>query len=436
MTKEARHAVLKSVGAVLTMRPTARRLLLAVLVAISAATAGLWRWAHGSRDFLLCRLVLEYELMTRAPEFEREALSGSSQSYYFTSYYLNGILSAFEATGDERLLRRAIRLMDTMVEASRDFREGDRNFRVWGPYAVSADSPAPRPNLHFTFQAAVPLARAAAIIRSHERLEKRHGRAAQRYIQFVDGSVMRYFFEVQLARDVPWLDTDRFPIWNDNASNLALNAAFLCRATGESRHCELAHRIAEGFKAQLRVYRGGWIWENQTIPIGSDTDNTPGSVGNQAGVPDTSHTNREAFLMQTLHEMGMVYSRSDLERMAETLAATMWNGSLEDPSFSNYLNGDDRAYRVYKAPGLNGSIYHGWALMGAYSPRAQAAMIVTLKAIVKGRMNPSLERNKTSYGGTLALAGHTLRNFGLAWRPRFAARARSAASRPPPATEG
>ncbi|MCR4294657.1 MAG: hypothetical protein NUW21_03935, partial [Elusimicrobia bacterium] len=325
--------------------------------------------------------------------------------------YLNGILSAAEGTGDERVLRRALRAMDVMIAASKEFPDGGRTYRVWGPFTVTADSPVPRPSLHFTFQAAVPFARAAAVIRAHPRFRTRHEDAARRYVEFADQLVIGYFYRRQLRASIPWLDPDRFPIWNDNASNLGLTAAYLCQAGGDPEHCRIARTIGLAFKKKLAPYRGGWIWENQTIPIGSDTDNTPGSVGNQAGVPDTSHANREAFLMTTLSEMGLLFSPADLDRMARTLTDTLWNQSLADPMFANYLNGSDKPYRVYKQAGLNGSIYHGWALMGGYSPRAQEALIATLKAIVLGKHNPSLERNATSYGGRVGLAGHILRNF-------------------------
>lgn len=388
----------------------------ALAVAVSAAgAAAAWRWSHGSATFGFCRLAFQYQLARDGAELDREAASGSSQTYYFTSYYLNGMLSAFEATGDEALLRRTLALMDGMVANAREARDGGRVYRVWGPFAVAADFPAPRPILHYTFQATVPLARAAALIRADPELRRRYGSAGDRYVAFVDGCVIGYFYRRQLDSRVPWLDPDRFPLWNDNASNLALNAAFLCRATGAPTPCALAREIGEGFKRKLRPYKTGWIWENQTIPIGSDTDDTPGSVGNQAGVPDVSHANREAFLMTTLHEMGLVFSRDDVDRMASTLADTLWNGSLDSPSFANYLNGSDKAYRVYKEPGLNGSVYHGWALLGAYSPKAERALLATLKAALLGKTNPSLERNARSYGGLLALAGHLLRNEALAY---------------------
>jgi hypothetical protein len=386
-------------------------LLLAALLLTLGGAAFARRFSRGDARFGLCRLAFELELARSEKELRRQARTGLSSVYYFTSYYLHGMLSAYEATGDERLLRRALSHLDALEGSAVDFRARGRRFRVWGPFAVNAGSPVPKPDLHYTFQASVPLARAAALIRADPRLDARYGQAARRYEAFVDQLVFGYFYGVQLDSQVPWLDPDRFPIWNDNASNLALNAAYLCRATGARRPCALAETIGQAFRAKLAPYKSGWIWENQTIPIGSDTDNTPGSVGNQAGVPDTSHSNREAFLMVALAEMGLVFGRPDLERMADTLTGTIWNGSLESPSFSNYLDGSDKAYRVYKRPGLNGAIYHGWVLMGAYSPKAREVMLAAIKAIALGRGNGALERNSTSFGGRVALCGHSLRSF-------------------------
>ncbi len=386
------------------------RLLLAACVCLALASAAAREWSRGSLSFGFCRLVFQYQLANESDELDREAASGSSEVYYFTSYYLNGVLSAFEATGDERLLRRAIAVMDTMTATARDFESGGRVYRVWGPFAITADSPVPRPILHYTLQAMVPLARAAAIIRADPSLRRRYGQAADRYVEFADGCIIRYFYRGQLSSRIPWLDPDHFPLWNDNAANFALDAAFLCRATGRTLPCSIARGIGEGFKSKMRPYKSGWTWDNQTIPIGSDAGDAPGSVGNQAGVPDVSGANVEVSLVVTLYEMGLVFTRADVDRMAATLSDTIWNGSLADPRFSNYLNGSDAPYRVYLDPGLNGSVYHGWALMGGYSPKAEAALFAALEAIVRGKTNPSLERNAKSYGGLLALAGHLLRN--------------------------
>lgn len=389
------------------------KIAMALLILLGAAGAGLYVYSQGSRSFLFCRLAFDYYLLRESKELEEQSHAGLSSVYYFTSYYLNGMLSAAEGTGSERILRRAMRLMDAMIATAQDFEDHGRVYKAWGPFSITADSSVPKPNLHYTFQAVVPIARAAAIIQARPAWKAKYADAAGRYAAFADQTIIQYWYHVQLKDRIPWIDPDHFPIWNDNGSNLGLTATFLYQATGDPVCLSIGKRVGEAFQGKLAPAGRGWIWENQTIPIGSDTDNTPGSVGNQAGVPDTSHTNREAFLMMSLYEAGVLYSRQDMERMAATLTDTLWNQSVDNPGFSNYLNGSDKPYRVYKEPGLNGSIYHGWALMGGYSAPAQQVMVHTLRAIVKGRTNPSLERNTTSYGGKLGLAGHLLRNYSL-----------------------
>ncbi len=362
-------------------------------------------------DRLFARLAFHYYLHQDEPEIEKESQTGDSGVYYFTSYYLHGMLSAVEATESEWLLKKTLRYMDTMMRKAQTIDYKGRAYKAWGPFVISPHSDIPKPNVHYTLQATVPFARAAAIIRANSDWRSAYGDRAHRYIEFADSAVIQYWYLTQYNRKTPWLDTEHVPIWNDNATNMGLVATYLYAATGNDLYKEVALSVGQAFQAKLSPWNRGWIWESHTIPIGSDTDNTPGSVGNQAGVPDTSHTNREPFLIISLHEASLMYQREDIERMAYSFIDNIWNQSYDDPSFANYLNGSNKPYRVYKEPGLNGPIYHGWAFVGGYSPEAQRILIATLKAIARGKKNPALVRNATSYGGKVGLAGQILRNF-------------------------
>jgi len=390
-----------------------RTILALALLLFAAGISALYVYSRGSCSFLFCRLAFDYYMIRETKELDEQSRSGLSSTYYFTSYYLNGMLSAAEGTKDERLLRRVMHMIDTMISTAQPFEDHGRIYKVWRPFSITADSAVPRPNLHYTFQATVPIARAAALIMTDPAWKAKYGRSADRYVAFVDQSIIQYWYHSQLKDEIVWINPDLFPIWNDNGSNLGLIAAFLYRANGDRLCLGISRRIGRAFRSKLSPAKTGWIWENHTIPVGSDTDNVPGSVGNQEGVPDTSHANREAFLMTSLYESKILFTRRDIARMANTLTDTLWNHSEENPSFSNYLNGSDKAYRVYKEPGMNGSIYHGWALLGGYSQKAQRVILCVLKAILKGRDNPSLERNASSYGGKLGLCGHLLKNWAL-----------------------
>jgi hypothetical protein len=383
------------------------------------ALAGGWgahQWheqtSTGLFPYILCRLAFARYLHQDAQELAKEASSGESGVYYFTSYYLNGMLSAVEATGSERLLRRVMRVEDTMLPTAQKVPSHGKVFAAWGPFVITPQTDIPKPIAHYTLQAMVPIARTAAVIMRNDRFKTKYAVQAKRYGDFAEEAVVQYWYLDQFNRRVPWLDQE-VPIWNDNATNMGLVATFLYEATGGAYDLEIARTVGQAFKGKLAPCGRGWVWESQTIPIGSDTDNTPGSVGNQAGVPDTSHTNREPILMVSLYEAGIMFNRDDISRMAYTLVDYIWNQSYDNPSFANYINGSDKPYRVYKEAGLNGPIYHGWVLVGGYEPQAQKVLLAALKAILAGKRNPSLVRNITGYGGGLALSGNLLRNWNV-----------------------
>src|SRR5690349_11882822 len=133
------------------------------LAATALAVENIQAFPKQGGAYLACRVLFEYYFRRDAPELEKQSRSGESGVYYFTSYYLNGLLSAVEATGSDRLLRRAMRYVESMIATSRVLRSGDKTYRAWGPFVISPQSDILKPNVHYTLQAMVPVARLAAI---------------------------------------------------------------------------------------------------------------------------------------------------------------------------------------------------------------------------------------------------------------------------------
>src|SRR5262245_22716319 len=202
-------------------------------------------YSRASVDYLTTRVRFRFSLWRDAREIQDQSRSGDSKVYYFTSYYLNGLLSAIEGTGDERLLRRTMRYMDAMIATAQDITVHDHHYMLWRPFIVTADSAIPKPNMHFTFQACVPISRMAALIQNHPRWRTRYADAVRRYVAFVDSSIFDYWIEGQFQGRIPWLIHDHFPIWNDNGCNLAINATYLYRATGNPRYQDIALRMGK-----------------------------------------------------------------------------------------------------------------------------------------------------------------------------------------------
>jgi hypothetical protein len=126
---------------------------------------------------------------------------------------------------------------------------------------------------------------------------------------------------------------------------------------------------------------------------------------------DTSRASSIPYFFVRANEAALE-SPSIVTQLSNLLLKTIWNQSLTDPRFTNFIDGiDDPVYN--RAAGGIGIVYHGWAALGAYDPRVQGTMEAVLKALIAGRRNPSLDA-MNSVWGKLALAGNLSRNWRIA----------------------
>jgi hypothetical protein len=366
--------------------------------------------ATHSADLLNFRDLHNQYLDSRASEIQSMSLSGRSDEYYYFNYYLHGMLSAVEATQDDAMLRNVMRYIDNMISKS----IVSNGLRVWPPIVENG-----WPVNMYSYKSCSPIARAAAVIMQNPTFRSKYAADAARYITFVDESIIQFWHIGVYETKIPWLPEDlggwgSYLYWSDNASALGQIAALLYSATRNaptartSIYLDIATRIAQGFKRKLQPRGTGWTWDNGTAH--------PESGQNTQLVPDTSHANDDARLIVFTYEAGVVFTLDDVQRMANTLSDIIWNGSLDDPMFANYINGANTLYRNNTA-WSNGSVYHGWSLLGKYSSKAQTALSYLLKAVVEGKQNPSVDVNRCCGYGPLALSGDLLRNSGVSLPP-------------------
>jgi hypothetical protein len=125
---------------------------------------------------------------------------------------------------------------------------------------------------------------------------------------------------------------------------------------------------------------------------------------------DTSHAFPVPYYFVRAVEAGLE-SPLDLSRLSNLLLGTIWNKSMTDPMFTNFIDGLNTS-ALDRGPWGLGIVYSGWVTLGAYDPDVHAVMESTLKALISGQRNASLDSMNTVWG-KLELTGHVTRNLRL-----------------------
>lgn len=251
---------------------------------------------------------------------QQEVDSGYSGTYYYTSYYLHGMALAADATGDEDIMGQLVGYIEgmlgkaTMVKhIDSDINSGpddeDRNGDIWYPEWINdnpndADQkgldPNGRPWQLYTFQGTTALAHAAAVIERHPNLKATFGEQQARIVDFVRDSIFGYWFDVHKG------------VYDDPT-----------------------HR-----------YLGGRI-PGISVALGGDGADTWGNRWGQVGM-----------MVAVMHGAGIEFTSEEVRALAVTFLRNIWNRSMIDPRFYNYIDGENQDYGSKKAY-ENGVIYTG-----------------------------------------------------------------------------
>ncbi len=353
-------------------------------------------------------------LATYRDAIVRDVAKGDSGTYVGVGYYLQGLAAAAEVSGDTVLMDELVGYIIQMIEKAQSLVRNGITYKQWGPLEASG-----HPQQNNQFASTIVLARTAAIIEQNPVFKARYPAQFTRIVTFVDQSVFKYWFDKTNgvyasstcpwpAGVIPWLSTElggwgspSYDYFVQHCMNLGIVATYMVQATRDPIYLDAATRIARQFKTNHLVATGGhWMWDE-----GKYDWEFP---ANQAGCLDTSHANRIAQMMMSMVETGIVFTAADLDMLARTFIDVIWNGSDSSPLFANYINGSNLPFREVTAPGGNGIIWHGWDMLGRYSPEVQRIMAITFQLIqTQPALNATIVANAESFGrvmisGTLA----------------------------------
>lgn len=355
---------------------------------------------------------LKTRLQTYGSTIATQVASADSPTYYSVSYYLHGMASAAEATGDVEVMDGLVADVLEILGTAQPLVRNGTTYMELPPWDANGN-----PQQLDTFQITGAIARTAAVIALNPAFKTRYASQFAQITAFVDQSVFQYWFDKQsgvyadpkssrLGGQIPWLSTalggwGTYAVWSDKCSHLGMMATWMFQATGNPLYREYAQRVAQGFRDHVVMQDGCLLWDKGIIPYDYD--------GNFGASPDTSHANREPMMAVAMYEAGIEFQAADLQGLTQTFLRLIWNQSETDIRFANYIDGGNAAFRTTPAWG-NGAVYLGWAMLGRYSPQAQRLLILTDRAIqTQQPLNPSLAYNASSYG-RIELAGTLARN--------------------------
>jgi hypothetical protein len=109
----------------------------------------------------------------------------------------------------------------------------------------------------------------------------------------------------------------------------------LQQVNGNATYLDRARRLGIYFKSALRLRGDGYAWPYATF---SPT------------MEDVSHANIDIATARELFERGLVFTAADMQRFANALTQTMWNGSSTAPVVSRYVDGSgDTSLSIFLA---------------------------------------------------------------------------------------
>ena len=358
---------------------------------------------NAEADLALYRSVSDSVHSANIESFDARAASGEGYQYYHFQYILSGTLSMYEATGDRAYLERVLAWAETMVAEARIVDDnGDRNWS--GPWSYAG---AEISYQLYDQQGSTELARLARIILTDPDLEERYGTRARVIYEFVKQDIVD---KILFVRDqVDWYRDQVVQQEQPMSDKVALMMRILTDLyliDGERRYGDLLTELARDFQRRFQPYRDALIWD-----LGIRFPVKYGACDGKGCLMDTSHGNRYPYAVVDLYRAGIVFTKDDVEGLGELLRHVIWNGSYEDPRFTNFIDGSNGDYGPQnRGPWSIGQIYSGWITLGEFDPHMQAIGDAVLRAIVARKRNPSLDYMSHS-SGTIALTGHLARNL-------------------------
>jgi hypothetical protein len=311
------------------------------------------------------------ELENARPQIERWANSGNAFYYYYLSNQLEGLISMAEASHDERYLKLAMGYIDRMLDSGRDADgDGYLDFKTTGDnldkYNVAL----------YDWRSFRPVARIARVIQSDNVWRGKYEDKMKRYRTFIDHDVIEKWSKTRSkAKGLDWFEDDGLIHRLAHFGDILVDSYL---ATGSADQRRMLVEVATKVKKQIKVSQRDakaveWnkLFKNSG-PIIRD-------YAGMKGVSDTSHASGTvAFVAADALGPKAVFAEADLQRLSYTLLHVLWNGSMDNPQFADFVDGGMHPKRANEYGDRN--LADGWMKLGQFDSTVQKVMMVAMDA--------------------------------------------------------
>jgi hypothetical protein len=303
-------------------------------------------------------------------------------------YHLDGFLHGYLAYGDTQWLDWGVKYYEFLVAKMHTAPDG---YKGWiGPYEYDhsvwsdvhvGDAILTEGLLSF-----------AEVVLKDPGLKAKYGEAANRYIAIAKHDVMEkwdrrgtWYEDGPYGGYVAWtkyLDPGKLDEFHERKeiaqsglslpfnkqNDMALVALKLYRITREQKYLDRATKIFAFMKSRFHFFDNHYVW-NYWEPLGPwDVDVQKADARHWVGVhPYRNYQDREVNQIVEAYQAGVIFNRTDIERILNTNLKIMWNKDRDNPAF---VNSDD----TYPESGRSAS---HWSASNPYAKSGHAGCLWT-----------------------------------------------------------
>lgn len=297
---------------------------------------------------------------TQKEDLFKDCRAGDLSSIYFSSYELDGLLAAAEATGREDFLQVTLECVEAIIAAGKD-QNGDGYIDFYHSADNAWDSTRKGISPSTLFKGLRPIPRAARVIVTRFR-RKPYLAKAQELLAFTEKHIIEKWEKQGYLQEYR---SGTIHI-QGNFGEMLVDAYL---ATGNENYRKHAENYAKACKDNLILVDGGYAW-NQVLGDKTLNPAPPDSLDG-AHVSDTSHANETLAFATLACRAGIVFTEEDMVRFSTTFTKKLWRGAARP--LADFVDGADLQGKG--GPGKYGTFLSaGWAKLGLFSPDVEAKL--------------------------------------------------------------